>query len=141
MKKQSFVIIAAIAFVFGIGTVSASAQGQVLRADIPFEFSVGGKVLPAGEYLVKLPETAGAQVISFNKQDGDAHALTLTNQVDSKGAKTANEIVFVRSGDRYLLYQVYTQGRETGLEVLKSKRLAGTELARKTVELKMAKSE
>jgi hypothetical protein len=141
MTKQSFVIVAALAFVFGIGTLTASAQGQVLKADIPFEFTVGKATLPAGEYLIKLPETGGARVVTFKKADGEAHALVLTNPVNSKGAEIASGLVFVKAGDEYLLYQVHTEGRETGLEVIRSKRMAGTELARKTVEFKMAKSE
>ena len=139
MTKQSFIIIAALAFVFGIGTVTASAQGQVLKADIPFEFTVGKKTLPAGEYLVKLPETAGAQVVSFRKADGEGYGMTLTNQVSSKGAEVANGLVFVKSGDRYFLYQVHN-GREIGQQVVKSSKISGEVLARQTVALKPAKS-
>jgi len=140
MTKKSFVIVAALAFVFGIGSITASAQGQVFKADIPFEFTVGKATLPAGEYLVKMPETGGARVITFKREDGEACAIVLTNPVSSKKAE-ASGLVFVKAGDQYFLYQVHTEGRETGLEVIKSKRMAGTELARKTVEFKMAKSE
>ena len=139
MTKQSFIIIAALAFVFGIGTVTASAQGQVLKADIPFEFTVGKKTLPAGEYLVKLPETAGAQVVSFKKADGEGYGMTLTNQVSSKGAEVQNGLVFVKSGDRYFLYQVHN-GREIGQQVVRSGGISATTLARQTVALKPAKS-
>ena len=139
MTKQSFIIIAALAFVFGIGTVTASAQGQVLKADIPFEFTVGKKTLPAGEYLVKLPETAGAQIVSFKKADGEVFGMTLTNQVSSKGAEVQNGLVFVKSGDRYFLYQVHN-GREIGQQVVRSGKISGEVLARQTVVLKPAKS-
>ena len=141
MTKKSFVIVAALAFVFGIGTLTASAQGQLLTADIPFEFTVGKATLPAGEYLIKLPETGGARVVTFRKADGEAVAVVMTNPVNSRGAEIASGLVFVKTGDRHFLYQVHTEGRETGLEVIRSKRMAGTELARRTVELKMAKSE
>ena len=112
-----------------------------MRANIPFEFTVGKATLPAGDYLIKLPETGGARVITLKKADGEAHAIVMTNPVNSKGAEIATGLVFVKAGDQHFLYQVHTEGRETGLEVIKSKRMAGTELARKTVELKMAKSE
>lgn len=141
MTKKSFVIVAALAFVFGIGTLTASAQGQVMKANIPFEFTVGKATLPAGEYLVKLPETGGARVITFKKADGEAHAIVMTNPVNSKGAEIASGLIFVKAGDEHHFYQVHTKYREIGMEVIKSKRMAGTELARKTVELKMAKSE
>jgi hypothetical protein len=141
MKKQSFLVIAALAFVFGIGIITASAQGPVLRAEIPFEFTVGGKVMPAGKYMVKLPDASGTQVVMFKAVDGDAHATAMTNRVDSRDAGVANGLVFIKSADRYYLYQVHSEGREIGQQVVKSGRLAGTELARKTVEFKTAKSE
>ena len=139
MTKQSFIIIAALAFVFGIGTVTASAQSQVMKAEIPFEFTVGKKTLPAGEYLVKLPATAGAPVVAFKKADGDGYGMVMTNQVSSKSAEVQNGLVFVKSGDRYFLYQVHS-GREIGQQVVKSGRISGDVLARQTVVLKPAKS-
>ena len=139
MTKQSSIIIAALAFVFGIGTVTASAQSQVMKAEIPFEFTVGKKTLPAGEYLVKLPETAGAQIVSFKKADGEGYGMIMTNQVSSKGAEVESGLVFVKSGDRYFLYQVHN-GREIGQQVVKSGKISGEALARQTVVLKPAKS-
>lgn len=135
MTKSSFIIIAAIAFVFGIGSITASAQGQVLKADIPFEFTVGKTTLPAGEYIVKLPETAGARIVSFKKADGEGYGSVMTNQVSSKDAEVASGLVFVKSGDRYFLYQVHN-GAEIGQQAVKTGKVAGTELARKTVVLK-----
>ena len=141
MTKRSFVLIAAIAFIFGIGSITASAQGQVLKANIPFEFTVGKTTLPAGEYVVKLPQTAGASIVSLKKADGEGYGMTLTNPVNSKGAEVENGLIFVKTGGRYFLYQVHTAGREVGQEVVRSRRITGTELARERVELKIAKSE
>jgi hypothetical protein len=140
MTKRNFIIIAAFAFVLGLGSATASAQGQILRAEIPFEFTVGKTTLPAGEYIVKLPETGGARVVSFKKADGEDFGMAMTNEVDSKDTGIANGLVFVKSGDKYILHQVHTTGREIGQEVVKTRRLAGAELARKTVALKPAKS-
>ena len=141
MTKKSFAIVAALAFVFGIGTLTASAQGQVMKANIPFEFTVGKATLPAGEYTIKLPEVGGARVVTFRKVDGVASAIVMTNPVSSKGAEIASGLIFVKAGDQHFLYQVHSVDRESGLEVIKSKRMAGTELARTTVQFRMAKSE
>jgi hypothetical protein len=63
----------------------------------------------------------------------------LTNQVSSKGAEVQNGPVFVKSGDRYFLYQVHN-GREIGQQVVRSGSISATTLARQTVALKPAKS-
>ena len=53
MKKQSLKLFAA-ALVLGIFTVLASANSaraqNVLNFNVPFEFSVGNKTMPAGSY-------------------------------------------------------------------------------------------
>ena len=140
MTRRSFIIIAAFAFVLGLGTVSASAQGQQIRAEIPFEFTVGEKTLPAGEYIIRLPETGGARVVSLKSEDGEAFGMAMANGVNSKRAEIANGLVFLKAGDKYHLHQVHTAGREIGQEIVRKRRIAGTELAKRTVTLKPAKS-
>jgi len=52
MKKRMW-------FTFSISTLVVAlaaplmAQTLMLKANVPFEFTIGNKVLPAGEYLVK----------------------------------------------------------------------------------------
>ena len=54
MKKQAYTMIAMIVLV---GSMAVAAQAQTsgharLIANIPFQFKVGNKTLPAGEYTV-----------------------------------------------------------------------------------------
>ena len=129
-----------MAIVLGVGAISASAQGKVLRADIPFEFTVGKVALPAGEYSITLPQTGGANTISFRSTDGESFGMALTNWVNSKKAENGTGLTFIKSGDKFYLYQVHVEGREVGQEVLRSGKLVQTEIARKTVALKPARS-
>ena len=140
MKKRSFLLFGLMAVVLGVGTISASAQGKVLRADIPFEFTVGKVALPAGEYSITLPHTGGANTISFRSTDGESFGLAMTNWVNSKKAENGTGLTFIKSGDTYYLYQVHVAGREIGQEVLRSGKLVQTEIARKTIALKPARS-
>lgn len=44
-----------IAFVLVLGGVAADAQvSRKFEANIPFDFSIGGKPLPAGKYVIRL---------------------------------------------------------------------------------------
>lgn len=138
MKKRSFVLLGFMTFVLGLG-MTASAQGQVLKADIPFEFTVGKTKLPAGEYMIILPQSGDAATVKFKGKDGNSFAMAMTNWVNSKKSGFQDGLTFIKSGDKYFLYQVHVPGSELGQEVLKAKRLGG-ELAQKTVELKPAKS-
>ena len=44
-----------IAFVLIVGGVAANAQvSRKFNANIPFDFAIGGKTLPAGKYVIRL---------------------------------------------------------------------------------------
>ncbi len=141
MRKRSFLLLtfAAVTLIFGVN--AASAQGTtVLKANIPFEFSIGKTTLPAGEYSITLPETGSIPMIAVREDDGRGYARVLTNWIKAGKGETPNGITFIRSGDRYYLYQVRIEGRDIGQEVVKTRRIARTEMARRNVELKPART-
>ena len=54
MKKQAYTMIAMFVLV---GSMAVAAKAQTvgraeLRANVPFDFNIGKKTLPAGEYIV-----------------------------------------------------------------------------------------
>ena len=49
MKKTSFVVLALTVLV-ALAVTSVYAQTFTIRANVPFDFMVGSKVMPAGEY-------------------------------------------------------------------------------------------
>ena len=57
MKKQAYMIATMIVLlaVAGLATARAQTNGHSeLKANIPFEFRVGNKTMPAGEYTVSI---------------------------------------------------------------------------------------
>jgi hypothetical protein len=73
----------------------AAAQTQQLRLNIPFDFIVKGKTLPAGHYVAKRLGTI---------DDSVSHNLSL---------------IFLKSGDQYSLLQIW-DGQHFGRELLRS---------------------
>ena len=132
---RSFILFGFLAAAVGFGSVSASAQGRVLQANIPFEFTVGKRTLPAGEYKITLPGTGEASKVIFRSVDGDAFSMALTQIVRTAKAEVPSGLVFLRAGDKHVLYRVF-DGREIGQEILSSKRLVRSEIAKQTVTLK-----
>ncbi len=119
----------------GFGATETSAQGQVLRADIPFEFTVGKKTLPAGEYRITLPATGDASKVIFRSVSGDSFSMAMTQGVSSAKAEVSNGLVFLKAGDKRVLYQVF-DGREIGHEIVSTKRLVRSQIAKQTVTVK-----
>jgi hypothetical protein len=115
MKTQLINLISKVTLLSAIllVTLVASAQGQSLaykvRANIPFDFAVGEKKLPAGEYSIGRAQRSDDIAISITDAGGHTKAVTL----DPKGKSS---LVFHRYGDQYFLFQVWPAGGSVGRE-------------------------
>jgi hypothetical protein len=86
----------------------ASAQG--LKADVPFAFSVGGKVLPAGTYQISSVR-ASAPIFGLDGENGRAVAMAQAAH-DPAAAWSADgkaRLVFA-CGDSCVLREIWTGG-------------------------------
>lgn len=131
-----------IALVIGItGTSAVSAQQVTLmKANIPFEFSIGKKLFPAGEYTIKLPETSAAPTVSLRSADGKSYGLAMTTWVRSATPEGFGSLQFVEVDGNYYLYRVHVSGRDSGQQLAIPKKELKGELAEKRVGLKPAHS-
>lgn len=73
-----------IAFVFVLGGIAANAQGlgRNFEANIPFDFSIGSKTLPAGKYIIRLagdPNGPGYLEVRNEKREVVYNGIALTN--------------------------------------------------------------
>jgi hypothetical protein len=100
--------------------VSATqAQEARVKANIPFDFMVGNKVLPAGEYIVS-PRGGTNQVILIRAEEGSSAALATTLNCASSGLSSSTKLVFHTMGGQYFLWQVWTEGYDHGRQLPKS---------------------
>lgn len=123
MKKQAYTMIAMIVLV-GSLAISAKAQTNVriaLIANIPFQFSIGNKSLPAGEYTVRsVGEYSSNVLLRIQSRDGKTSAMLQTSTVEGKAQERA-KLVFHRYGNQYFFAQAWVDGQKTGLEAQKSR--------------------
>jgi hypothetical protein len=103
MKKQFYTIIALI-FVLNLSSVTGiyAESGRIIRAHIPFQFSVGNKIISEGNYLIKREDNNGA-VWSISGIDNRTKLLFVSNTVATKGEFTNAKLIFHRFGDKYFL--------------------------------------
>ncbi len=91
------------------------AQSIEVKANVPFDFMVGGRTLPAGSYEFGLLSQGG--VLRVMSESGSTSAMT-ASRVDHTGAtQTATMVEFHRYGNDYFLYRVWNGTTNTGIEV------------------------
>jgi hypothetical protein len=122
MRKQIVIaimmlsLVAALTLTNAVGTASAHTF-SLITVDVPFDFSDGATVFPAGKYAIEpwgVNSTAGIRITSY---DSKARGTRLSFAAGGTSPKNETALVFHRYGDRYFLSQVWIAGESIGLEL------------------------
>lgn len=111
-------LIVVIALATAVASANAQSSNKVV-ADVPFEFSVGYKALPAGEYSVQTVASSGNALL-IRSADAKVSALRLSEATDRMKNKSHARLVFHRYGERYFLAEVWNGADTSGRRLLKS---------------------
>jgi hypothetical protein len=99
MKRNIAIALLALSSLAAAG--KAPAQEMAVQATVPFEFTVGGKLLPADTYTI----TASSRgVVTIQGADKHFAAVTVVSR-DNTSVK-GDELVFEKYGDKYFLDEV-----------------------------------
>ena len=113
MKRQALMILTSLSLFVMLTATSVYAQvGNVQVANIPFEFVIGNKAYPVGEYTVTYINT---HLMRIQSNDHGESLFVITGRVEAR--KTRNEFVFNRYGDQYFLSTLWTEGDHVGRAV------------------------
>lgn len=124
MKKElikgftMLVLIVVMALATAVVTAKAQASNKVI-ANVPFEFSVGYKTIPAGECIVRTVASAGDALLIQSGDEGTS-ALRLTAATERAKDKSRARLVFHRYGQRYFLAEVWSGAGASGRRLLQS---------------------
>lgn len=128
-----------VAIALATAVVSANAQSsRMVVSNVPFEFVVGDKTLPSGEYRINL---ALGNALTIRTADANAAAMRLTNEIQPRRNKTHARLVFHRYGNRYFLAEVWSGAGDTGRQLLKSRQERAIERELSTLASKTEQAE
>jgi len=96
---------------------------------IPFNFSVGEKIFPAGKYVIERNRKDSDTVWVIRHKDNVGKALLLTRPVRANDTVEETRLVFNRYDDLYFLAEFWTPGSQTGREIQLSNREKALEKA------------
>ena len=120
MKKLIAHSIALI--LLSVVTLGLCAQAQsperTIKADIPFEFSVGNRIFPGGRYSLVRTEPF---LLELRDPDGRVLANVLTQSVQSQVAPAQPRLLFDNQGGGHALTQVWQENESIGQQLMPSK--------------------
>ena len=118
MYKHASQVLTALTLVAWLMVPATQAQSIMLKANIPFDFVVGEKRLPSGEYHVKSLNPVLTQIQS---KDGHSTAIVLTTGMQAAKISDAGKLVFNRYSDQYFLSKIWAPSSDSGRELPKSR--------------------
>ena len=100
------------------GMAHAQSILWMVKASIPFEFNVGNRTMPAGQYsLVQLQQHS----VQLRNARGEAIAFAFTSGVMSPGSAKISKLKFRVKGGHHILEQVWLRGSQIGEQLYRSK--------------------
>lgn len=116
MNKQILTVVTALSLSITLSVAAFAGLAYRVKANIPFDFMVGGNKLPAGEYTVERMNQVGVLAIRSAETKSGVQFTTLNGNSKDDTAK----LVFRRYGNQYFLAKVQ-DGYSDGVELIKSK--------------------
>ena len=118
MYKRVNQVLTALTLVAWLMVPATQAQSIMLKADIPFDFLVGDKRLPSGQYHVKSLNPVLTQIQS---KDARSTAIVLTTGMQAAKISDTGKLVFNRYGDQYFLSKIWVPSSDAGRQLPKSR--------------------
>jgi hypothetical protein len=81
----------------------AKAQDHEIRANVPFDFAIAGKHLPAGEY--RIYTQSNETFVIINNIDKKAAVVSMARRTEA--APGNSRLVFYKYGDSYFLREIH----------------------------------
>ncbi len=115
MKRITAIALLAIANFAVAGT--SFAQSKAVQAKVPFDFTVGNKVLPSGMYTI---EEESPWSIVIKNHDKAVERVSVVEQ-DGKKAASGGKLIFHKYGSQYFLSEILSDQANMNVQVPVSK--------------------
>ena len=127
MKRPFLILFATAVFVTALAATTMGQTGETLRVNVKFDFRIGDRIYPAGEYRIESLSSAADNVIVIrNVNDRDSTRFIMADHLDVQKAR-GPKVAFLRDGDSFSLMQIFFDSGRWGYSVPASRHQRGSE--------------
>ena len=130
--KYAAHVLASMLILASLAAAAPLPGTQKLVTQVPFQFTVGNSVVPAGECMI---ESSGVseQAIVIHNRAGKVHTVSKTMPDEARTSATRYSLTFHKYGDVYFLTGINLAGRRTFYKLPVSSRERELQLAHVSV--------
>jgi hypothetical protein len=119
MKHANWLVVVALVVLSGMAAAQLIGSTKVV-AQVPFEFMVANKIVPAGECAVQAFNDDG-KILVIRNAEAKVSLLSTSSQAEGKQDASYYALVFKHYGDRYFLSGIKLQGSNITYRLPESK--------------------
>jgi hypothetical protein len=119
MKHANWFVVVALVLLSGMAAAQLNSHTRVV-AQVPFEFMVANKIVPAGECEVEAI-TMDGQTLVIRNVEAKVGLFSQSSQAEGKQNASHYAMVFKHYGDRYFLSGIKLQGSKITYRLPESK--------------------
>ena len=119
MKHANWLVVVTLALLSGMAAAQLNSSTRVV-AQVPFQFMVANKIVPAGECEVQAI-TLDGQTLVIRNAEAKVGLFSTSSQWESKQGASHYALVFKHYGDRYFLSGIRLQGSKITYRLPESK--------------------
>ena len=108
MKSAKWMLPVTLLLLSGLMAAQSLTQSTV-KAQVPFDFMVNNKIIPAGECVVAAAGIDG-QVLTIRNADARKSALSSSGRGETRRAADSTVLVFKHYGSQYFLSSIRLEG-------------------------------
>jgi hypothetical protein len=119
MKHASWIVVVTLVALSGMAAAQMHSDSRIVT-QVPFEFVVGTRIVPAGECVVQIA-TMDGNTLSIRNAGAKTSLFASTSQDEGKQNAPQYALVFKRYGDTYFLSAIRLQGSKVQYRLYESK--------------------
>jgi hypothetical protein len=122
MKRQLLVLIALATLATALTTNAFGQAGKRVAANVTFDFQIGDRTFPAGEYWIGSLSRQSDNILRIRSiGDANRNEIILANH-SREGKRQTPRLVFHKYGENYFLSNIFLDTEQWGYSIRPSRR-------------------
>lgn len=119
MKHAKWLVVVTLVVLSGLAAAQLNSGSKIV-AQVPFEFVVANKIVPAGECVVQVA-TMDANILAIRNTGTKVSLFSPSSRTEGKQDAPHYALVFKQYGDRYFLSGIKLQGSKIAYRLPESR--------------------
>jgi hypothetical protein len=120
MKQAKWIFAVTLMVLSGIAAAQVMSSSARIAAQVPFEFVVANKIVPAGDWVVQTG-TMDGKTLTIRNTDAKLNLFAAASPTENKQNAAECALVFERYGDQYFLSGIKLQGSKIAYNLPESR--------------------